>query len=187
MSYSSWDDILGGTTGELSATGLPAIGWHDARVKEARVEPTEKGGVMIVAVLEIEGGPNNGDWLWNNFVYPTPASKPGHTRMFTRSLAALGFTKEYLATNQPTPEQLAAAMVGRSVRANVIHREWDKELRASVKGLKAPGDSDDIPPTPDVGSDADELPPPPVVEAPPIPVLPDDTDSDEDDEDERPF
>lgn len=189
----NWSDILGpGAASSDPAADLVPIGKYETRVKEAKVSPASTGKTMIEMVLVIDGGPYDEEWLWNNLVFPDSTSKPGHRRMFTRALHALGFSNEFLTTNQPSAAALAEMMVGRSVVANVAHKPFEGETRTEVKSLHPIGAADDAPPVPVIGASDDELPPPPVVtpeeprlldsepvevpapaveEAPPIPVV----------------
>jgi len=190
-----WNDLIGGGPDGAATTDLVPIGKYDTRVIEAEVAPAGTGKTMIQMVLEIDGGAYNGEWLWNNLVFPDNTSKPGHRCMFMRAMRALGFTPEFLTTNHPSAEQIASLMLGRSVVATVAHREWEKEMRTDVKSLHPPGtSSDEAPPTPELGADTDdELPPPPPIPAaaededvpPPIPVVENsDTTTDNNEEDE---
>ena len=117
-------------------------------MKETKVTPTDTGKTMIEMVLVVDGGPYDDEYLWNNLVFPNHESKPGHRRMFLRSLRALGFSEAFLRDNNPTPEDLARLMVGRSVVANVSHRNWEGDDRTEVKSLHPPGGEDEVPPAP---------------------------------------
>jgi len=171
----NWSDILG----EASPTGAPAdlipIGKILTRVKEATVSPAATGKTMIEMVLVVDGGPYDDEYLWNNLVFPNHESKPGHRRMFLRALRSLGFTEAFLRDNNPSPEDLARLMVGRSVVANVSHRDWEGDTRTEVKSLHPPGGEDELPPAPDFAgaATAADVPPPP-----PIPLHTDDASAD---------
>jgi hypothetical protein len=199
----NWSDILG-TAGSPPAD-LISVGKHLTRVKEAKASVAGTGKAMIEMVLVVDGGPYDDEYLWNNIVFPNVESKPGHRRMFLRALHALGFTEAFLRDNNPTPDDLARLMEGRSVVANVTHRDWEGETRTEVKSLHPPGGEDEVPPAPDFASASDDVPPPPPIplhsdddptevplptpaeeeEAPPIPQL-DDEDSDSDDGTDKP-
>lgn len=180
----NWSDILGpGAASGDPAADLVPIGKYETRIKEATVSPASTGKTMIELVLVIDGGPYDDEWLFSNLVFPDSTSKPGHKRMFNKALRALGFTSEFLMTNQPTADAMASMLVGRSVVANVTHKPYEGEMRTNVKSLHPVGASDEAPPAPSFAADDDELPPPPVVtpdepklldheeEAPPIPVV----------------
>lgn len=168
----NWGDILGDGSGG-GATDLIPIGKHLTRVKEAKVSPASTGKTMIEMVLVVDGGPYDDEYLWNNLVVPDHTSKPGHRRMFNRSLRALGFTEAFLRDNNPTADELARLMEGRSVVANVAHRNWEGDDRTEVKSLHPPGGEDEVPPAPSFAETDPDVPPPP-----PIPLLPDDASPD---------
>jgi hypothetical protein len=159
----NWSDILGEATPGGGPVDLIPIGKHLTRVKETKVTPTDTGKTMIEMVLVVDGGPYDDEYLWNNLVFPNHESKPGHRRMFLRALRALGFSEAFLRDNNPTPEDLARLMVGRSVVANVSHRNWEGDDRTEVKSLHPPGGEDEVPPAPAfAGTDSDVPPPPPI-------------------------
>ena len=196
----NWSDILGDASPTGGPSDLISVGKHLTRVKEAKVSTAGTGKTMIEMVLVVEGGPYDDEYLWNNIVFPNVDSKPGHRRMFLRALRALGFSEAFLRDNNPSPEDLARLMEGRSVVANVTHRNWEGDDRTEVKSLHPPGGEDEVPPAPAFSTDTDVPPPPPIPlhtddavpdvpmpeptpepaeeEPPPIPKLDEDTDDD---------
>ncbi len=155
----NWGEVFG-DAGEESASDLVPASSYDARVKEANAKKASTGSDMIEIVFAIVGGPQDDQWIWSNLVLPKADSKPGHRKMFARRMRALGFDMASLTANNPSLQQVADQMVGRSVRIEVIHKPWEGNQRAEVKSISPI-------------SGAGTVPSAPTVDAPPIPQVPD--------------
>lgn len=109
-------------------------GTYDVRVIAGEAKTTSAGKDMIVVKFEIVGGPHGGRKLSNNFVIsPENANALG---FFFRHMKALGLDSAYFAQN-PTPQKLAADLVGRTCRIEVGTRVWNGEEREDVKKIMA--------------------------------------------------
>jgi hypothetical protein len=90
---------------------------------------------MIVVKFEIVGGPHGGRKVPNNFVIsPENANALG---FFFRHMRALGLDSAYFSQN-PSPQQVAAALVGKNCQIEVGTRTWNGEEREDVKRILPP-------------------------------------------------
>lgn len=110
-------------------------GVYDVRVVSSETKTTGAGKDMIIVKFEIVGGPNAGRKVSNNFVIsPENANALG---FFFRHMRALGLDSAYFAQN-PTVEQVAASLVGKTARIEVGTRVWNGEEREDVKKIMPP-------------------------------------------------
>jgi len=110
-------------------------GTYDVRVVEGTAKTTGSGKDMIVLKYEIVGGPHGGRKVPNNFVIsPENANALG---FFFRHMAAMGLDTAYFSQN-PSPQQVAAALVGKTCRIEVGTRTWNGEEREDVKKVLPP-------------------------------------------------
>lgn len=109
-------------------------GTYDVRIIAGEAKTTSAGKDMIVVKFEILGGPHGGRKIPNNFVIsPENANALG---FFFRHMRALGLDSAYFAQN-PSPQKLAADLVGRTCRIEVGTRVWNGEEREDVKKIMA--------------------------------------------------
>lgn len=120
-------------------------GTYDVRVASSETKTTAAGKDMIIVKFEIVGGPNGGRKVSNNFVIsPENANALG---FFFRHMRALGLDSAYFAQN-PSVEQVAASLVGKTARIEVGTREWNGEQREDVKKILPPVAGSVAPPAP---------------------------------------
>lgn len=107
-------------------------GTYDVRVVAGEAKSTSAGKDMIVVKFEIVGGPHGGRKVPNNFVIsPENANALG---FFFRHMRALGLDAAYFSQN-PTPQAVAAALVGKTCQIEVGTRTWNGEEREDVKKI----------------------------------------------------
>lgn len=94
---------------------------------------------MFKCRFKIITGPQAGRIIFNNFVI-SPESA-GALSFFFQHMGVLGLDRNFFASN-PSPEQVAAALVGRQARLKIEHRDWNGKPQADVKEV--------LPPTPGV-------------------------------------
>lgn len=110
-------------------------GTYDVRVVAGEAKQTSAGKDMIVVKFEITGGPHGGRKVPNNFVIsPENATALG---FFFRHMRALGLDAAYFNQN-PSPQQVASALIGRMCRIEVGTRVWNGEEREDVKKIMPP-------------------------------------------------
>lgn len=113
-------------------------GTYDVVVVKGEARTTSAGKDMIVVSFQIQGGPHGGRKVPNNFVIsPENANALG---FFFRHMRALGLDSAYFSQN-PSPQQVAADLVGKTCRIEVGTRTWNNEEREDVKKImpSAPG------------------------------------------------
>ncbi len=133
MASANFSDLL--KAAEDAGFSNTPPGTYDAVVAKGEAKTTSAGKDMIVVSFEVQGGPHGGRKVPNNFVIsPENANALG---FFFRHMRALGLDSAYFAQN-PSPQQVAAALVGRTCRIEVGTRTWNGEEREDVKKILPP-------------------------------------------------
>lgn len=133
MASASFSDLMKAAA-DAGFSNCPP-GTYDVRVVAGEAKTTGAGKDMIVVKFEIVGGPHGGRKITNNFVIsPENANALG---FFFRHMKAMGLDSAYFEKN-PTPQQVAADLVGRACRIEVGVRVWNGEEREDVKKVMAP-------------------------------------------------
>lgn len=110
------------------------IGDYDVIVARAESAKTGTDKDVIKVVFKVLNGPNANDTIPNNFVI-SPESAPA-LAFFFRHMGVLGLTKDYFKS-KPTMAQVATALVGKTARVSVTHREWNGQTQLNVASIKA--------------------------------------------------
>lgn len=144
-------------------------GTYDVRVAEATAKTTGAGKDMIVVKYEIIGGPHGGRKVPNNFVIsPENANALG---FFFRHMQAMGLDAAYFSQN-PSPQQVATDLVGKTCRIEVGTRVWNGEEREDVKKVLAPLSGAETPAAPAPAAPAVDASKPAPVADPMAPNVP---------------
>lgn len=168
MSEATLADILKNAEGYALLPAGPA----EAVVDRARGDKTKDGSKgKIAAMFKIDGGPNDGRTIWNDFtISPESGTAMG---FFQREMTALlgdSWVEKYGAIPvDALPGTLAEAIVGCRATITIIHEEYPKgsgNVRAKVKGVKA---SDSALPAPPTAAPAGNITPNPTPAAPKAP------------------
>jgi len=167
----NWGTLIAQAGAELEP--LPD-GDYDVVVTKAESKKSSNEKTMIVAEFRVLNGPCAGKYIWNNFV--VTEDKPRALAFFFRHLAVLGADAAFFASN-PTPEQVAAKIVGAQCTASVGHRTYQGVVRNQVGGIRsliggvsappAPGYAPSVPSTPATPAPAYPQAPPPPAYVPP--------------------
>lgn len=177
----NWDDILEEQEEADSEFAAIPANTYTVEVDSAEATTAQSGNKMIKCTLRVQGGPYNGRLLWTNIVFAT--ANPVAMKFTLRKLRALGVTKEWLAAQNPSVEQIASAIEGKVVDAEVEVKPYNGENTNDVKGFKAvaagagspaPGPAAAAPPAPPTTKKAASSAPPtptPTPE-PPTPAAP---------------
>lgn len=168
MAHAQFSDLLKAAE-DAGFSNCPP-GTYDARVAEGTAKTTSAGKDMIVVKFEIIGGPHGGRKVPNNFVIsPENANALG---FFFRHMRAMGLDAAYFSQN-PSPQKVAADLVGKTCRIEVGTRVWNGEEREDVKKILAPVSGAETPaaPAPAVVPAVDASKPAPVADpmAPNVP------------------
>lgn len=187
----NWDDVLGGVEQEeeqrkkegKSDNDFEAIpkGSYKVVVQEADKQVSSTGKDMIKAKVQITEGPYVNRTFFNYFVF---GKKEDTTlnRITLNNLAALGLTREFIASQKPSIAAMAEALVGRVATAVIgIQEKGEYKGRNEIKSFRAIEGADQPAPTvaaaprpgvPDVPrpTPTPEVAPAPVVPVPDVPV-----------------
>lgn len=185
----NWDSILDEQE-EVDAefAAIPAQ-TYTVEVDTAEAVTASTGNRMIKCTLRVQGGPYNGRLLWTNIVFAT--NNPNAMKFTLRKLRAMGVTKEWLATHNPSVEQIAEKIEGVIVEAEVEKKPYNGSETNDVKGFKpvtsgggspAPAAAAAAPPAPSAPKAAKPAATPPTPTptptadpTPPTPSMDDDT------------
>lgn len=131
MASASFSDLLKAAE-DAGFSNCPP-GTYDVRVAAAEAKSTSAGKDMIVVKFEIIGGPHGGRKIPNNFVIsPENANALG---FFFRHMRALGLDGAYFGQD-PSPQKVAADLVGKTCTIEVGTRTWQGEEREDVKQIR---------------------------------------------------
>jgi hypothetical protein len=125
-----------------SFEALP-IGDYDVEVTKAEAVTSSNGRPMIKATFKVIVGPHTNRQVMNNFVLSVDS--PVALSIFFRHMKCFGLDDNFFAMlgESGTLDPAASAMVGKRVRLELGHREWQGEMRNEVKQVKpytgAPG------------------------------------------------
>ncbi len=145
MSELNWDDVLGEVEEEekqrekegKSDNDFDALpkGNYEVVVRDTLSKPSSTGKEMIKLELQVTSGPYANRVLFNYIVFST--DNPKAMRMTLNRLAALGLTREFIATQKPSVGHIAELLVGRKAIAQVgIQESGEYKGSNEVKGLK---------------------------------------------------
>jgi len=138
------------------ATKPIAEGVHTFRIVEAKpTKASSSGNPMIRLSAKVEGGPDEGKVAFVNLVFPF--DNPRAMKMTLRRLSGLGISAELLKAENPSIEQIAAKLIGRSSNGTVAHREWNGETQNDVDFMNTGA-------VPNVVPDAPSIPRPDISE-----------------------
>ena len=172
MPLQSWAD-LADQAGDTSFTALPEAD-YDLRIIESKAVNTAKTGkTMFKITTEVTSGPYAKRRIWHNLV--VSPENPIALNIFFRQMAAIGIAKEYFATN-PSDHNVAAELVGKEFRAQVIIKQYQGDDRNEIKQISRLSRTETStagpPPAPAAPSPASAPPAPTGVAPAPAPAAP---------------
>lgn len=133
MGAVNFNDLLA-AAGDAGFSLLPNS-TYDVKVHEVEAKKTVKDKDMFAIVYEVLAGPHGGRKVRNNMTI-SPDS-PIALGFFFREMKAMSLTAEYFQTN-PTPQAVAAALVGKVCRVEVGTEMYNNEDRNVVKKVLPP-------------------------------------------------
>jgi hypothetical protein len=172
-----WNAILD-KQAEEGAANIPVEGKYPIIVIESDAERASSGNWMIKVRCRVTEGPYRDKDVWTRIVL---ALGNDVAMKFTlRKLRALGITREYLRTHNPSPSEIATMVKGAEAEADIAISEFEGEATNEIKsfrplkptgmgGVQAPVPT---PPVPDPAAPprppmtAEDVPPPPVPSIP---------------------
>jgi hypothetical protein len=133
MASANFADLL--KAAQDSGYGNCPPGTYDVKVTDGEARVTGNGKDVIAVRFQIQGGPHGGRKVSNSFVI-SPESGAA-LAFFFRHMEAMGLDSSYFATN-PSPQQVASALIGRECRIEVGTRTWNGEERENVNKIMKP-------------------------------------------------
>lgn len=125
-------------TGEIEA--VPASE-YDVLVEEVDVVETKTTGLpMLKLKLRIQGGPQNNRVLFDNIniTHTDPSKAEAVQRFFFRKMAALGLGYDGYLIHNPSLEQIAQDLVGKTSHVKTKTREWNGATQTDVSAYMGP-------------------------------------------------
>lgn len=109
-------------------------GEYEVRIDSAEAKVAASSGREMISVkMVVEGGPQDGRQVYNNFVWVP--EKENAVRMFFINMAHMGLDKAYFMKS-PSMDQVASDITGKRVRVTIDHREYMGEMQPDVKRIK---------------------------------------------------
>ena len=177
MTALNWGDLVKDAPESQTGSYEPIPdGDYDLKVIEVSSSTTSTGKTMFKLTTEVQGGAYGKRRVWDNLVI-SPENKNALGIFFSK-MEALGVTREWFQSNNPSNAQVEAAIGGRSFRAQIgselyngekknrLKRYYVVQASASAVAPSAPA------PAPAVASAPPAPPAPPVAEAPVAPSAP---------------
>jgi hypothetical protein len=109
-------------------------GTYQMKVKTAQAAMTGTGKHCFKVVLEFVGGKFKGKTVPDQLTW-TPSSDVA-ARIFAQSMGVLGAPQDWIKTNKPSPEQIAARITGTVVETILAEDEWNGAPRNKVRYSK---------------------------------------------------
>lgn len=134
MQSRNWSELM--ETAKKSGGGDPLPdGDYTVQCVEAKIEisKTSPPKPMIKCRCKAVGGPYDGRTVWNQFVISE--GNPTALEIFFRHMACFGLTAEWFNTD-PTEEQVAEALVGRTAIFTLGTRDYNGRKTNNVKQVK---------------------------------------------------
>lgn len=140
MTSRSWGDLK--KTADDASRPIPKD-WYDVIISKAVANTASTGSPMIKVQMKVVGGPYNNRVLFTNFVLSTENAVA--LSIFFRNVDAFGlddafFTSLGGADSDPAigMQTVAAALIGRTARAEVGIRTWQGQERNEVQQCAKP-------------------------------------------------
>ena len=125
----NWANLMEQSGGDFET--LPK-GSYDVIVDTAEATRSSTDKTMFKIKFKVQGGPHNGRTIFNNITLTI--DNPNALRMFFLNMKALGLNADFFSNN-PTPDQVAAALLGAPATVVLDHRMYQGAMRENVKSL----------------------------------------------------
>lgn len=125
MADESWDAFIEDAGDVFNP--LPE-GEYDFTITDAEGKVSSTGNPMVRVSAKVVSGPNIGKEIKDFYVIRSKSQ----AKKFMLHMRAMGISMETLMQHKPTMQQLAAVMVGKMFRGNVVHTS-DKKFGDAVE------------------------------------------------------
>ena len=109
-------------------------GTYPVRVIKAEKGLSKNGNEKIEMTFEVTEDPGKGKWIWDRVNFAVNSKKS--MAITINQLGTLGVSRNWLAANSPSVEQIAAKLVGREISVKIGHRTYEGETYYDVKGYE---------------------------------------------------
>lgn len=128
MNEKTWGDIIAGAEAGFE---LIAPGTYEWQIVSANAKPSGTGKPSIQTKSVILSGPLAGKPAWKLLVFEE--DNPGLMGIRLQELSALGIDPAmYSGTLEQVLEQIAPALVNRTYKAQLTHRQWQGTTRNEI-------------------------------------------------------
>jgi hypothetical protein len=134
VAEATWGELM--KTAQIASQPI-AEGEHNIKIVSAEATRASTGSLMFKYKAEILDGPDVKRKLYGNLV----VSPDNGTALaiFFRNMESLGLDANFFAAN-PSPDQVASAMMNRQAKVSVKHKTWQGVVRGEIdRWLGAPG------------------------------------------------
>jgi hypothetical protein len=132
MAEATWGQLMQNAKGQLEP--VPE-GEHNVKIVDAEATKASTGSLMFKVKAEITEGASVKRRLFGNLV--VSEENPMALAIFFRNMEAIGLNANFFAAD-PTPDQVASAMMNRTARVTVKHRVWQGVTRGDIAGWMPP-------------------------------------------------
>lgn len=133
MSTIDWNNLM--QVAQTASAALPVGGYDMVVVNCVATNAKTSGNPMFKTKLQVESGPHQGRTMTNNF--NLTLDNPQALRIFFRQMSCFGLDANFFAQN-PTPEQIAAMIVGRRARVDLTIEKWNGEDQNRINAISVP-------------------------------------------------
>lgn len=130
-----WAKMIDSLPEETATRDLIPPDTYVARVTKAEAGLSKSGNAKIEMTFAVDEGEYKGRVFWGRINFAT--NNQTSMAITVEQLAAFGITRQWLAQNNPTNDQIARKLVGEVVQVKVSHREWEGSQYYDVKGYRA--------------------------------------------------
>lgn len=132
MAEATWGQLIQQAQGQLD---LIPDGDVDVKIIDSQATKASTGKLMFKVKVEIADGPNIKRKLTTNIVVSD--DNPMALAIFFRNMENIGLPSSFFS-QEPNPDQVASAMVGRPARVKIGHRVWQGVDRNEVTAWLPP-------------------------------------------------
>lgn len=132
MAEATWGDLMQQAKGQLE---LIPDGDETVKILDSQATKASTGKLMFVVKVEIADGPHVKRKMTTNIVLSD--DNPMALAIFFRNMENIGIPAAFFA-QEPNPDQVAGAMIGRQARVKIGHKNWQGVDRNEVKAWLPP-------------------------------------------------
>jgi len=136
-----WANLIESMPEASAPREIVPVGTYTVKVTKAEAGLAKSGNAKVELTMAItDEGPVKGRNLWSRINFAT--NSPTSMAITVEQLAEFGITRQWLATNSPTVDQIAKKLEGEVIAVRVGHREWEGKTYTDIKGYKAAATAD---------------------------------------------